>query len=460
MLDIDTAALDIGAGRRGPGASFDGVSTDSRQVSHGDLFVALKGERFDGHQFIDQALELGAAAAMVSEPDQVKDSRAPLIIVDDTRAGLGRLAQRWRARFQIQLAAITGSNGKTTVKEMLAGALRAAAGDNAVLATAGNLNNDIGVPLMLLRLRSHHRYAVIEMGMNHLGEISYLARLAAPTLALVNNAGTAHIGEVGSREAIAQAKGEIYQGLDAAGIAVINADDPFAGYWRSLTAGRRVVDFGIDQPALVRARWEPDMGGSLVTVRTPDASYEVRLQVPGSHNARNALAACAAAHALRIPPQAVARGLGEFEGAKGRLQRKRCRGGGVLIDDTYNANPDSTKAAIAVLAAARGKRILVLGDMGELGTEGRSMHEAVGKAAKEAGIDALLTLGELSAASAAAFGPGARHFDAPEALGAALESMLGPDVTVLVKGSRFMRMERVVWVFVEARPARAGAGDH
>jgi UDP-N-acetylmuramoyl-tripeptide--D-alanyl-D-alanine ligase len=460
MLDIDTAALEIGAGRRGPGASFDGVSTDSRQVSHGDLFVALKGDRFDGHEFVDQALELGAVGAMVSEPERVKHPHARLIIVDDTRTGLGRLAEHWRARFQIQLVAVTGSNGKTTVKEMLAGCLRAAAGDNAVLATAGNLNNDIGVPLMLLRLRSHHRYAVIEMGMNHLGEISYLTRLAAPTVALVNNAGTAHIGELGSREAIAQAKGEVYQGLRDEGIAVINADDAFAGYWRSLNAGRRVVDFGLDQPALVRGQWETDAHGSLMTVRTPDSSYEVRLQVPGVHNARNALAACAVAHALRIVPQAVARGLAEFEGAKGRLQRKRCRGGGVLVDDTYNANPDSTRAAITVLAGAPGTRILVLGDMGELGAEGRSLHEAIGKAAKEAGIDALLTLGDLSAEASAAFGPGARHFADLEALGAALEGMLGPDVTVLVKGSRFMRMERVVWRFVDGRPAHAGAGDH
>jgi UDP-N-acetylmuramoyl-tripeptide--D-alanyl-D-alanine ligase len=459
MLDIDTAAREIGAGRRGPGASFDGVTTDSRQVMHGDLFVALEGERFDGHDFVDQALELGAVAAMVSEPERVKHPHARLIIVDDTRIGLGQLASRWRARFRIQLLAITGSNGKTSVKEMAAGCLRAAAGDDAVLATAGNLNNDIGVPLMLLRLRSHHRYAVIEMGMNHLGEIAYLTRLAAPTVALVTNAGTAHIGELGSREAIAQAKGEIYQGLGENGIALINADDGFAGYWRSLTAGRRVVDFGLDQPAEVRGQWEAADGGSLITVTTAASSYRARLHVPGVHNVRNALAACAAAHALRIPWRAVARGLAEFEGAKGRLQSKPCRGGGVLIDDTYNANPDSARAAIAVLAAAAGTRILVLGDMGELGAEGRTLHEAVGSAAREAGIDRMLTLGELSEAAATAFGAGARHFHDVDELCAALEGMLGRDVTVLVKGSRFMRMERVAWRFIDGGPA-AATGDH
>jgi UDP-N-acetylmuramoyl-tripeptide--D-alanyl-D-alanine ligase len=459
MLDIDTAAHEIGAGRRGPGASFDGVTTDSRQVMHGDLFVALKGERFDGHDFVDQALDLGAVAAMVSEPERVRHPHARLIIVDDTRIGLGKLAARWRARFRIQLLAITGSNGKTSVKEMAAGCLRAAAGDDAVLATAGNLNNDIGVPLMLLRLRSHHRYAVIEMGMNHRGEIGYLTRLADPSVALVNNAGTAHIGELGSREAIAQAKGEIYQGLGEDGIAVINADDAFAAYWRSLNTGRRVVDFGLDQPAEVHGQWEAADGGSLVTVTTPDSSYQARLHVPGVHNVRNALAACAAAHALRIPWRAVARGLAEFEGAKGRLQNKPCRGGGVLIDDTYNANPDSARAAIAVLAASAGTRILVLGDMGELGPEGRSLHEAVGAAAREAGIERLLTLGELSEAASAAFGAGARHFRDVDELCAALEEVVGRDVTVLVKGSRFMRMERIVWRFIDGGPA-AAVGDH
>jgi UDP-N-acetylmuramoyl-tripeptide--D-alanyl-D-alanine ligase len=453
MLDLETAAREIGAGRRGLNASFDGVTTDSRQVSHGDLFVALKGERFDGHDFVDQALELGAVGAMVCEAERVTHPHARLILVDDTRIGLGRLAQRWRARFPIQLIGLTGSNGKTTVKEMIAGCIRAAAGDNAVLATAGNLNNDIGVPLMLLRLRSHHRYAVIEMGMNHLGEIRYLTGLAAPTVALVTNAGVAHIGEVGSREAVAKAKGEIYEGLRD-GIALINADDSFAGYWRGLNRGRRIVDFGLERAASVQGSCRLVPGGSRIAVTMPDASYEVGLQVPGVHNALNALAACAAAYALRVPWRAVVRALAEFEGANGRLQTKPCRGGGVLIDDTYNANPDSTRAAIAVLARYPGVRILVLGDMGELGAEGPALHEAIGAAAKQAGIDSLLTLGELSEAATRAFGSGAQHFRDADALCAALEPMLGPEVTVLIKGSRFMRMERLVWRFVAAGGGR------
>jgi len=459
MLDLDTAAREIGAGRRGPNASFVGVTTDSRQLAHGDLFVALKGERYDGHRFVDQALEQGAVGAMISDDRAIVRRDARLILVDDTRIGLGRLAARWRTRFSIPLIAVTGSNGKTTVKDMIAACLRAAAGDDAVLATTGNLNNDIGVPLMLLRLRSQHRYAVIEMGMNHLGEIRYLTGLAAPSVALVNNAGTAHIGELGSREAIAEAKGEIYEGL-ADGVAVINADDRFSDYWRGLNPQRAVVDFGIEQPAMVRAQYELTAVGSRMTVQTPEANYEVRLQVPGLHNVCNALGTCAVAHALHTPPDAVMRGLQGFEGAKGRLQRKPCRGGGVVIDDTYNANPDSASAAIAVLARAARNRILVLGDMGELGEQGRAMHEAVGAAARQAGIERLLTLGELSASAAQAFGDGARHFRDVGELCAALEPMLGPDVTVLVKGSRFMQMERVVRNLVGSPPAAALGGSH
>ncbi|HEU5283996.1 MAG TPA: UDP-N-acetylmuramoyl-tripeptide--D-alanyl-D-alanine ligase, partial [Burkholderiales bacterium] len=415
MLDLDSAAREIGAGRRGPNARFDGVTTDSRQVARADLFVALRGERFDGHAFADQALAAGAAAAMVDDPDRVATHGASLLLVDDTLQGLGRLARAWRARFSPALVGVTGSNGKTTVKEMIAGILRADAGDEAVLATSGNLNNAIGVPLMLLRLRSHHRYAVIEMGMNHLGEIRYLTGLASPTVALVTNAGTAHIGELGSREAIAQAKGELYEGLRDA-IAVINADDRFASYWRGLNSSRQVVDFGFDQPAAVRG----SLTGAVLSVRTPAAAYELRLRVPGLHNAHNALAACAVAHSLAMPPAAVVRGLQEYEGTRGRLQHRAGMGGSLIIDDTYNANPDSTQAAVAVLAAQPGARILVLGDMGELGPEGPALHAQVGAQARGAGIERLFALGPLSSEAARAFGAGARHFDDVDALASEL----------------------------------------
>jgi len=453
MLDLDSAAREIGGGRRGRNVGFEGVTTDSRQVARGDLFVALRGERFDGHAFVDQALAAGAAAAMVDDPGRVATHGAALVLVDDTLQGLGRLAAAWRARFTLPLVGITGSNGKTTVKEMLAAILRVHAGDDAVLATSGNLNNAIGVPLMLLRLRSQHRYAVIEMGMNHLGEIRYLTRLVAPTVALVTNAGTAHIGELGSREAIAQAKGEIYEGLGA-GLALVNADDPFAGYWRGMNAGRQVIEFGLEQPAAVRGRY----ADGVLSVHTPVAAYGVQLNVPGMHNVRNALAACAVADALGTPPEAVVHGLQEYAGIKGRLQRKAGRGGVVVIDDTYNANPDSTRAAIAVLAAQPGTRILVLGDMGELGPDGAGLHAEMGAEARNAGIERLFALGELSAEAVRAFGAGGRHFTEVDALCGELGAMLTVGTTLLVKGSRFMRMERVVARLTDGEPV--AAGDH
>ena len=459
MLDLDTAAHEIGAGRRGANVGYAGVTTDSRQVSRGDLFVALRGDRFDGHEFVDQALDAGAAAAMVDDAQRVKRHDASLILVEDTLQGLGTLAARWRARFQIPLVGITGSNGKTTVKEMIAAVLRAHAGHAGVLATSGNLNNAIGVPLMLLRLRSVHRYAVIEMGMNHLGEIRYLTHLASPSVALVTNAGIAHIGELGSRDAIAQAKGEIYEGLPAArgdGVALINADDRYADYWRGLNAQRKVIDFGLERAAVVRG----EAAEGQLNVRTPVASYAVQPRVPGMHNLRNGLAACAAAYALNVPAAAVVAGFGEYRGVKSRLQVKPGRNGSRVIDDTYNANPDSTLAAIAVLAQMPGKRILVLGDMGELGADAHTLHAEVGADARRAGVDGLFTLGELSESAARAFGAGAKSFRELDALCSELQAALASGVTVLVKGSRSMRMERVVARLAAGEAAAANAGDH
>jgi len=454
MLDFDTAARAIGATRCGPNTTFSGVSTDSRHIAPGDLFVALRGERYDGHAFVEAALSSGAVGALIEHAD-LRLVDTPLIVVSDARQALGRLAAWWRCRFALPLVGVTGSNGKTTVKEMLSAVLRAAIGADAVLATRGNLNNDIGVPLTLLRLRAQHRYAVIEMGMNHLGEIGYLAQLARPTVALVTNAGAAHIGEVGSREAIARAKAEIYAGLDASGIALINADDQFAPLWRELNRSRRVIEFGMDHPAAISAQFELSAAGSLISVSTPDSAYVARLQVPGAHNVRNALAAAAAAHALGIGPAVVAAGLAAYAGTQGRLQRKAARAGAALIDDTYNANPDSVRAAIAVLAAAPGKRVLVLGDMGELGDAGPALHTDAGEHARRAGIDHVFTLGELSEAATRAFGAGARHFHDVAELCSALDRMLARDTTVLVKGSRFMHMERVVQRLANGEPQPA-----
>jgi len=458
MLDLDSAARAVGGVRSGPNVTFSAVNTDSRQNQPGALFVALRGERFDGHAFVAAALTAGAAAALVEQGRLPTTADMPMISVPDTGQALGALAAYWRGRFDIPVIAITGSNGKTTVKDMLAMVLSAASGEGTVLATSGNLNNHFGVPLMLLRLRERHRYAAIEMGMNHVGEISYLARLANPSVALVTNAGVAHLGEVGSRQDIARAKGEIFGALSITGVAVINADDDYASYWRQLNRDRRIIDFGVDAPAAVSARFELSAAGSLVSVCAPDSEYVVRLQVPGLHNVRNALAAAACAHAVGIAPAEIATGLSRYAGTKGRLQRVAARSGATLIDDTYNANPDSVNAAIAVLAAAPGKRVLVLGDMGELGPEGAALHAQTGEQARRAGIDQLLTLGDLSEAAARAFGDGAKHFRDLDALAAALDRLLSAGTTVLVKGSRFMRMERVVQRLVngESQPAEGG----
>jgi UDP-N-acetylmuramoyl-tripeptide--D-alanyl-D-alanine ligase len=437
--------------------TFTGVSTDTRSLHRGDLYIALRGERFDGHAFLEAAFAAGAAAAMVDTRANVANISQPLLIVPDTRLALGRLSAAWRERFSIALMAITGSNGKTTVKEMLAAVLREAAGAQGVLATAGNLNNDIGMPLTLLQLAPEHRYAVIEMGMNHPGEIRYLSQLARPEAALINNAGIAHIGEVGSREAIARSKGEIYEGLRPGGIALINADDDFAPLWREMNAGRRVVDFGIDRPAVINGQYEMSGNAPLITVRTPDTQYLIRLNVPGVHNVRNALAAAAMAHAIGIRPAYVTAGLANYTGTPGRLQRKASRSGATFIDDTYNANPDSVVAAIDVLMLSPGQRVLVLGDMGELGAAGEQLHAEVGTQARRAGVDQLFTLGTLSQAAASNFGPRARHFQDLDALCTALDEILNAETTVLVKGSRFMRMERVVQRFVAGEPNVQGS---
>ena len=450
MMDTAEAARAVSGRLHGPIVRFSGVTTDSRAVARGDLFIALKGDRFDAHDFVENAGDQGAVATMVSRL-MPHASRLAQIVVDDTRFGLGRLAAYWRRRHALPVVALTGSNGKTTVKEMLAAILEAHCGDREpVLATEGNLNNDIGMPLTLLRLRDAHRFAVIEMGMNHAGEIDYLTRIAQPTVAVVNNAQRAHVGILGSVEAIAHAKGEIYGGLVESGVAVVNEDDAFAPYWKKLNAGRRVVSFGLNDTADVRAT----ASGSQVRVVTPADAFAVTLQVAGEHNVRNALAACAAAHALEIPPQAMQDGLNHFMGVPGRLQRRAGPGGSVVIDDSYNANPESMKAAVNVLADEPGRKVLVMGDMGELGDEAAQMHAEIGAYAKESGIDALLTLGDLARDAAMGFGKGARHFDDIAALTEAARAAAGRGTTVLVKGSRFMGMERV------ADALATQGGDH
>lgn len=452
MMTLSEAALAMHGQLIGQDAEFDAVSTDSRSIIPGQLFIALRGEKFDGARFTSETLEKGAAGVVVNHYGAPQVS--PSIVVEDTRIALGRLAAHWRGKFSIPVAAITGSNGKTTVKEMLAAILRAETGDaETVLATTGNLNNDIGCPLTMLKLRAQHRYAALEMGMNHFGELAYLTLLARPTVALVNNAQSAHVGFLGSLDAIAKAKGEIFQGLDPGGTAVINADDPHAAMWRSMNTSKTLIDFGFAGTAQVRGEQVSDEAGAHLRIHTPKGEVTVRLQVLGEHNARNALGAAACALAMGASLASIEKGLAAFAGVKGRLQSKPGLHGALFIDDTYNANPDSVKAAIDVLSRRPGKKILVLGDMGELGAESAVLHAQAGLAARQAGVDQLFALGELAASAAQAFGTGSLHYERIQELLADLENELAPGVTVLVKGSRTMKMERVVDSFT-------GEGSH
>jgi len=449
-------ALRLQAKRRGEDCVIHGITTDTRADCAGKLFVALKGERFDAHDYLSDAVAAGAVAFMVERPEKLPKG-IPALVVPDCRRALGALAACWRGFFRLPLIALTGSNGKTTTKEMIAAILEKACGAG-VLATQGNLNNDIGVPLTLLQLRPSHRVAVIELGMNHPGEIAYLAGIAQPTLALVTNAGRAHLEGMGDIATVAAEKGSLYAGLREDGTALINGDDAYAELWRDQAVGHPILTFGLapdfDFSGAAEAQAlktefviSKGLGG-----KAGKKQLAITLPMPGIHNARNALAASAAAscalRALMLDEKTIAahikQGLEGFPGIAGRLQVKHLNHGAVLLDDTYNANPDSVRAGIDVLAASVGKKILVLGDMGEIGAAGQRYHEEIGDYAKHRGIDRLYTLGELSQQAVRHFGAGAKTYPTPEALVLALQKDLPEDATVLVKGSRFMRMERVV----------------
>jgi UDP-N-acetylmuramoyl-tripeptide--D-alanyl-D-alanine ligase len=444
MMTLGQAAAATAGRQSGADARFSGVSTDSRTIGRGELFVALRGERFDGHEFLGGVHSRGAAAAIVDRRYQ-GPYPLPVVIVEDTKQALGDLARDWRKRFSPKLIAVTGSNGKTTVKEMLASILRAHAGEPAVLATTGNLNNDIGVPLMLLRLRAGHRLCAIELGMNHRGEIDYLSKMAAPTVALVNNAQREHLEFMGSVDEVAAENASVYDALAADGVAVINADDGHANYFRKRAGKRGMVDFGLDAGA-VRARYVLKGLSSELHLHTPAGEADAVLAIPGVHNVRNALAAAACAHAAGVPAPAIGAGLSAFRPYTGRLQVKQARGGATVIDDSYNANPDSVRAAIDVLASCPAPTVLVLGDMGEVGPQGPEFHREIGAYARARGLSRLLGLGEASVHAVEGFGKGGEHFADVEALVRAIDGR-----TVLVKGSRFMRMERVVAALTGAK---------
>jgi UDP-N-acetylmuramoyl-tripeptide--D-alanyl-D-alanine ligase len=427
----------------GGDAPFTRVVTDSRGDCTGGLFVALRGERFDAHAFVAQAAANGAVAAMVEHPLALD---LPQWVVDDTRVGLGRLASAWRDRLPGQVVAITGSNGKTTCKEMVAAIL---ARVGTVRATQGNLNNDVGMPLTLLGARDED-WLILEMGANHHGEIGYLTDIARPKAALITNAGRAHLEGFGSVDGVARAKGEIARGLPLDGTFVVPGDTPWCDIWRDLAAGRRVLTFGLEpacdvrtDPTAVTAEWT---GAELRTWFTADLAgkrCELSLPLAGLHNVRNALAAAALTTAVGIAPEAIAAGLATIKPVPGRLEPKRL-GDRRVIDDTYNANPDSVQAAIEVLVDLPGRPVLVLGDLGELGPQAARLHREVGEAARAAGVAELYAVGDLCRGAVEGFGPAGRHFDDQAALIAALRHDLTAADLVLVKGSRQAAMDRVV----------------
>jgi len=450
---LATLAADCGGRLSGADTDIVRIHTDTRSLQPGDLFVALRGERFDGNRFAAQALAEGAAAALVEHEDALP-AGASGILVADARRALGALARAHRRRISPVLLAVTGSNGKTTVKEKLAAILRQVYGEAMVLATEGNLNNDIGLPLTLLRLGPQHRFGVCEMGMNHAGEIARLCEIAEPDIVVINNAGSAHLENLGSLEAIARAKGEIVEGLPADGIAVLPQTDRWLGLWQRIAGGRRILRFGLDPAAEVSGEWQSE---GRLTLSHLGTSACCHLALPGRHNAHNACAAVAAAIAAGVALRDAAAALEGFGGTEGRLQTRLGTDGATLIDDTYNANPDSMRAAIAVLAERPRPRILVLGDMGELGPDGPALHREIGAAARAAGLECLLATGDLSCHTVAGFGDGGQHFGSHAGLIKALRAQISPSATVLVKGSRFMHMEQVVEALAVADGAPAAA---
>ena len=429
----------------------DRVHTDSRSLQPGDLFVALRGDRFDGNQFMAQAKAQGAVA-VVCEPSGQALALAvglPALVVPDARLALGELAAHWRAQFSLPVVAVTGSNGKTTVTQMVASILRAHAGPDA-MSTQGNFNNDIGLPLTLLNLRAHHRFAVVELGMNHPGEIAYLARLAQPSVALVNNAQREHQEFMGTVQAVAEENGAVLQALPANGVAVFPADEAFTPVWQALAGSRAHSTFSLanhEAAASVQATGVEWLDGAWrFGLKTNLGEVQICLRIAGRHNVKNALAASACALAAGVPLSAVAQGLEAFEPVKGRsraLSLTTPDGPMTVVDDTYNANPDSVRAAIDVLAELPAPRLLVLGDMGEVGDQGPQFHTEVGAYAAQRGIEALYTLGEMSTHAAQAFGQ-ARHFQDLQALLQVLMPRAVDFKSVVVKGSRFMKMEQVV----------------
>lgn len=439
-FSLSAAARAMNTKLLGPNYFFTGVGVDSRKIVKGELFFALKGAKVDGHHYIAEAEARGAVGVVVSREVNTK---LPTLRVEDTLKALGNFAKAYRSAFQIPVIAVTGSCGKTTVREMLYSILSLKA---PVLSSQGNLNTEIGVPFTLLRLSAEHRFAVIEMGARRKGDIAYLMALAMPTVGLVTNAGGAHLEIFGSERRIAEAKGEIFENLPESGIAIINQDDAYATYWRGLiTPSQTIITFGLESKADIMAKnIRLESTFSECELVTNNGAISLHLSLPGKHIIQNALAAAASAQALGIALEDIKAGLERFVPVTGRLQYKTGFQGATIIDDTYNANPVSMRAALAVLAKCSTAKILVMGDMLELGKDQLLLHQQIGQEAKQLGIDKLLGLGELTAATVKAFGSGATHYGDKVSLINALKEQVNNNTTVLVKGSRSMRMEEVV----------------
>lgn len=442
-MTLAQAAGALGLSNAPADISFTGISIDTRTLQPGNLFVAIPGNQVDGHDYLDQALEKGASAALVTR--QV-DSILPQLVVNDVVEALGKLGAAWRNQYNLPIIAVTGSNGKTTLKNMIAAILTAACHGNSeqVLATLGSLNNHLGLPLTLSKLNSNHLYAAIEMGMNHFGEIDYLTRLTRPHVVAITNASTAHLEGLGDVAGVARAKAEIFNGLDKNGTAILNRDDAFYSYWREQIGHHAYLSFGFHPDADVSATIKDTGQTQHMLIHTPKGEIDLQLPLLGRHNGLNALAATAATLAIGIDLKAIKTGLETIQPAPGRLQLHQLANGVKIIDDTYNANPFSLQAAVETLAAFTGKKILVLGDMRELGSEAKTLHHDAGQRIRQAGIDYLFTYGELSSNASLAFGEGAYHFNEQDKLVTALKPFLYNQTTILVKGSRSMKMEKVI----------------
>lgn len=451
-LDLATIARCTGGRLQGPEARVTSVSIDTRNLADGALFVALRGERHDGHEFLEAARSAGAVAALVQRAANVA---LPQVVVADTQLALGRIAAEVRRRRDLCVIGITGSNGKTTVKSLVAGILSRHAPTHF---SSGSFNNEIGLPLTLLGTPADSRFVVLEMGAGKPGDIDYLVRIAQPRIGLVNNIAPAHLERMGSMDGIAETKGALYAALPADGVAVINADDAYAGYFTKIAGARRIIRFGLAAPANVSARFDRDGVESSFELVHAGETVRVDLPLQGRHNVMNALAAASLALAVDVPLATIRGGLESAVAVAGRTARRQHGSGAVVIDDSYNANPVSFAAAIDTLAECDGLKVLVIGDMRELGREARRLHAEIGELARHRGIDRLYAVGELSAAAARAYGPGAHHFADQTALIEALRAELKPGRVLLVKGSRGSAMDKVVGALFA--DGTAAGGNH